>query len=350
MKNRNQALVVGANGVIGRRLIDELEQQGWTVVGLSRRGGEDRPQVRYLAVDLLDATATRAALQPLTGITHLFYAAYQDAADWAGLVAPNLLMLQNVVEGLEPAAPGLRHISLMQGYKVYGAHLGPFKTPARESDAGHMPPEFNVEQQNYLERRQRGKEWRWSAIRPSVVGGFSLGNPMNLALSIAVYASISKALGLPLRFPGRPGAYHSLLEMTDAGLLARATLWAATDPAAANQAFNINNGDLFRWSEMWPKIADYFELETAPPLPMPLEQMMADKAGLWQALAQRHRLSEPNYQTVAGWRFADFVFSWDYDMFADGSKARRFGFHQYVETEAMFFALFDEFRRRRIIP
>ena len=233
---------------------------------------------------------------------------------------------------------------------MYGAHLGPFKTPARESDAGHMPPEFNVAQQQYLAQRQAGKRWRWSAIRPSVVGGFSLGNPMNLALSIAVYASISKALGLPLRFPGKPGAYHSLLEMTDAGLLARATLWAATEPAAANQAFNINNGDLFRWSEMWPKIAAYFGLECAPPLPMPLESMMADKAPLWRELVQRHQLAEPDYRAVAGWRFADFVFSWDYDMFADGSKARRFGFHQFVETEAMFFSLFDEFRRRGIIP
>ena len=35
----------------------------------------------------------------------------------------------------------------MQGYKVYGAHLGPFKTPAREDDPPHMPPEFNVDQQ-----------------------------------------------------------------------------------------------------------------------------------------------------------------------------------------------------------
>ena len=131
---------------------------------------------------------------------------------------------------------------------------------------------------------------------------------MNLALSIAVYASISKALGLPLRFPGKPGAYHSLLEMTDAGLLARATLWAATEPAAANQAFNINNGDLFRWSEMWPKIAAYFGLECAPPLPMMLENMMADKAPLWRELAQRHSLTEPDYRAVAGWRFADFVF------------------------------------------
>lgn len=131
---------------------------------------------------------------------------------------------------------------------------------------------------------------------------------MNLALSIAVYASISKALGLPLRFPGKLGAYHSLLEMTEGGLLARATLWAATEPAAANQAFNINNGDLFRWSEMWPKIAAYFGLECAPPLPMPLESMMADKAMLWRELVQRHQLTEPDYRAVAGWRFADFVF------------------------------------------
>ena len=84
------------------------------------------------------------------------------------------------------------------------------------------------------------------------------------------------------------------------------------------------------------KIAAYFGLECAPPLPMPLESMMADKAMLWRELVQRHQLTEPDYRAVAGWRFADFVFSWDYDMFADGSKARRFGFHQFVETEAMF--------------
>lgn len=350
MQQEKVALVVGANGVIGGKLIEELERQRWQVIALSRRGGMDRQLVRFLSVDLLDQQATQSVLQPLKQVTHIFYAAYQDASDWAGLVGPNLMMLQNVVEAIEPVAERLEHVSLMQGYKVYGAHLGPFKTPARETDAAHMPPEFNVAQQQYLEQRQQGKSWHWSAIRPSVVGGFSLGNPMNLALTIAVYASISKALGLPLRFPGKPGAYDSLLEMTDAGLLARATIWAATDPKSANQAFNINNGDLFRWSEMWPKIASYFALDVAPPLPMPLESVMADKSGLWETLIQQHALDTTHYHEVAGWRFADFVFSWDYDMFADGSKARRFGFNEFIDTEAMFFALFDEFRQRKIIP
>jgi nucleoside-diphosphate-sugar epimerase len=213
-----------------------------------------------------------------------------------------------------------------------------------------MPPEFNVDQQLFLENREQGKSWSWSAIRPSVVCGFALGNPMNLAMVIAVYAAISKELGLPLRFPGKPGAYDKLLEMTDAGLLAKATVWAATDERCANQAFNINNGDLFRWNEMWPKIADFFDLEVAPPLPMSLETVMADKEPLWNDMTKKYGLEPHAYKEVSSWRFGDFVFSWDYDLFADGSKARRFGFHEYIETEAMFLKIFTDFRQRRIIP
>jgi nucleoside-diphosphate-sugar epimerase len=345
------AVVVGARGVIGGRLVEHLAALGdWEVVGLSRRGGESAGRVRHVSVDLLDADDARETLRGLAGATHLFYAAYQDRPTWAELVAPNVAMLGNLVDAIEPVAPGLRHVSLMQGYKVYGAHLGPFKTPARESDPPHMPPEFNVDQQDLLERRQEGKAWTWSAIRPSVVCGFGLGNPMNLTMVIAVYAAISKELGLPLRFPGRPGAYDALIEMTDAGLLARATVWAATDERAANQAFNVNNGDLFRWSEMWPRIARWFDLEVAPPLPMSLEVVMADKAPVWDAMVQRHGLARNGYDAVSSWRFGDAVFGWDYDMFADGSKLRRLGFHEHVDTEAMFAAVFEDFRRRSIIP
>ena len=345
------ALVVGAQGVIGRNLVDHLASlDDWQVIGLSRRGAASSGRVSHIAVDLLDAADAQRKLSSLTQVTHVFYAAYQDRPSWAELVPPNLAMLVNVIDAIEPVAKGLQHISLMQGYKVYGGHLGPFKTPARETDAAFMPPEFMHDQQRFLEQRQQGATWNWSAIRPAVVGGFALGNPMNLALAIAVYASMSKALGLPLRFPGKPGAYDHLLEMTDAGLLARATVWAATEPTCANQAFNITNGDLFRWSEMWPAIARYFEMEVAPPLPLSLDSVMADKEPLWRTMIERHGLAEHAYADVSSWRFADFVFSWDYDMFGDGSKARRFGFHEHIETQAMFTRLFDDFRRRKIIP
>ncbi|WP_310829247.1 SDR family oxidoreductase [Paenibacillus pedocola] len=348
---RKTALVIGAGGVIGSNLIGHLVTlPEWDIIGVSRRGGDNTDRIRYISADLLDALDTRQKLGSLVEVTHIFYAAYQDRPTWAELVPPNLAMLVNVVEAVEPAARGLQHISLMQGYKVYGAHLGPFKTPARETDANHMPPEFNIDQQNFLEQRQAGKQWTWSALRPSVVCGVALGNPMNLAMVIAVYASMSKELGIPLRFPGKPGAYHSLLEMTDAGLLAKATVWAATDKRCANQAFNITNGDLFRWDELWPKIAAYFELETAPPLQMSLSVVMEDKEALWDAMLKKYDLIPNSYQSVSSWAFGDFVFSWDYDFFADSSKARRAGFHEFVDTELMFQEIFDLLRQRKIIP
>lgn len=345
------AVVVGARGVIGGNLIAHLEREGgWQIVGLSRRGGTDTATTRHIAIDLLDREQTAEKLAALTQTTHIFYAAYQDRPTWAELVPPNLAMLTNVVDAIEPVAPQLEHVSLMQGYKVYGAHLGPFATPAKESDPPHMPPEFNVDQQQFLERRQRGAAWSWSAIRPSVVAGVGLGNPMNLAMVIAIYASMSKELGVPLRFPGAPGAYTSLIEMTDADLLARATTWAATTPGTRNEAFNITNGDMFRWSSMWPTIAAFFDLEVAPPLPLSLTDVMADKADLWQRMIEHHDLEPTPYSDVSSWPFGDFVFSWDYDVIADTSKSRRAGFHDYVDTEAMFLSIFQDLRDRRLIP
>lgn len=348
---KNTALVVGANGVIGSNLIKHLEQlDNWEIIGLSRRGGVNTQKTQYLSVDLLDKEDCKIKLQSLTTITHIFYAAYQDKPSWAELVQPNLAMLVNVVTEIERVATDLQHISLMQGYKVYGAHYGPFKTPAKESDAGHMPPEFNVDQQQYLEKQQEGKNWSWSALRPSVVAGTALGNPMNLVLVIAVYATISKELGLPLRFPGKPGAYDKLMDFTDAGLLAKATVWAATNPTCANQAFNITNGDLIRWNELWPKIAAYFHMDIAPPLHMPLHTIMADKIVVWEKIQEKYSLEKHSFQEVSAWGFGDFVFSWDYDFFSDGTKARRMGFYEFMDTENMFFDLFDELKDKKIIP
>lgn len=345
------ALVIGANGVIGNNLIDHLiTLNDWEVIGISRRGGESNDFVQFLSVDLFNREEMKKQLSHLQQVTHIFYTAFQDRPTWTELVAPNMTMLKNIVDIMENIADNLQHISIMQGYKVYGGHLGPFKTPAKESDPQFMPPEFMLEQQNYLERVQAGKAWSWSAIRPSVVCGFGLGNPMNLAMVIAIYATISKELNLPLRFPGKPGAFDKLVEMTDAGLLAKAIVWASTNEKCANQAFNINNGDLFRWSDMWPRIATYFDLETAPTIPLSLEVMMEDKEPLWDQIVEKYDLTDTPYSEVSSWNFGDFVFSWDYDMFADGSKARRLGFHEYVDTELMFMEIFDDFKKRKVIP
>jgi hypothetical protein len=173
---------------------------------------------------------------------------------------------------------------------------------------------------------------------------------MNLTLAIAVYASISKALKLPLSFPGKPGACTALYQATDAALLAKAITWMATDPRCANQAFNITNGDLIRWQNLWPRFADFFGMELAPPRYIGLARAMADKGPIWDRLVAEHGLQRHRFEDIAAWGYPENVFNSDYDIVSDTSKARRLGFHELVDTEEMFFRMFSSFREHRLIP
>ncbi len=348
---RGKALVVGATGVVGRYLLMHLLQTGaWDVVALSRRRPDVAGDYVHLAVDLTDRAACRAGLWADNDLTHLFYAAYLDRTDLAELASVNTLMLENVLDAVEDAAHGLRHVNLVEGTKWYGSHLGPFRTPARESDPRHLPPNMYYDQQDLIEARQRGKRWTWSAVRPHAVCGFSLGSPMNLALVLAVYACICRELGVPLAFPGKPAAYRALYQCTDSGLLARAIEWMATQPQCANQAFNVTNGDLIRWENLFPRFARFFDMDLAPARQIALARFMADKGGVWQRMVKRHGLVPHPFEQLAAWPFGDFVFGSDYDIVSDTGKVRRAGFVECVDTEQMFLDLFARLRDARVTP
>ncbi|WP_242675290.1 SDR family oxidoreductase [Phytopseudomonas dryadis] len=350
LNEKKQALVAGGLGVIGRNLVAYLAQQpDWEVLGLSRRAAPDGTPGRHLQVDLLDPAETRARLAGLEGITHVFHAAYQEHDDPQALVDANLGMLRNLVETVSATSPSLRRVVLYQGAKYYGAHLGAFKTPAHEDDPRHMPPNFYYDMQDWLLGAAEGRPWDALVLRPDVVCGFAIGNPMNLAMVIAVYASISKALGLPLRFPGTATCYGKLAQVTDAAQLARGSLWAASE-GRGGEAYNLTNGDLFRWHQIWHAIARWFDMEVGEPQTIPLAQFMADKAPLWQSLVQRHGLQPVPYEQIAAWGFGDFIWRCDWDVISSTTKIRQEGFHDVVDSTQMFLRLFDEFRARRVIP
>jgi nucleoside-diphosphate-sugar epimerase len=345
------AVVVGALGVIGRYLVDHLTRLGdWRVIGLSRRLPDFESPAEYISVDLLSRADAEAKLSHLTDVTHTFYCAFQARPVWSEHNAPNLAMLVNSVEPIAAVARGLEHVHLVEGNKIYGSHLGPFKTPAKESDPPHMLPNFYWDQEQWLRGFQRGKSWSWSALRPHTVCGFAVGNPMNIMTVIAVYAAISKELGLPLRFPGKPGAYQAIYQLTDSALLAEAMTFCATAPAARNEVFNITNGDFFRWVNVWPRIAEVFEMPWLPPQTIKLTEMMADKGPLWSEMRTKYDLVPYAYEDLAAWAFGDYVFGTDWDVMTDTLKIRRAGFHRYEDTEAMLVRMLQDFRRRRIVP
>lgn len=351
MAEKKKAVVVGALGVIGRKLIEDLGRRGgWDIVGLSRRAPDFDSPATYVSVDLLDRADAEAKLGGLSDVTHIFYSAFQARPTWAEHSAPNLAMLVNAVEPIENASPGLEHVHLIEGNKWYGSHLGPFRTPAREDDPPHMLPNFYYDQEMWLRDAQKGKSWTWSALRPQTVCGFALGNPMNITTCIAVYATISKELGLPLRFPGKPGAYEAVYQVCDNQHLANAMVWCGTDPNAANNVFNITNGDFFRWKNVWGQFAKFFDMEVGDLQTISLTDFMADKGPLWDSIVEKHGLQRIPYKDVAAWPFADYVFGTDWDVMTDTLKLRLHGFHDCLRTDEMFLRIFQEFRDMKVVP
>jgi nucleoside-diphosphate-sugar epimerase len=135
---KKHAVVVGGLGVIGRALVDHLTHDSdWDVVALSRRAPDFETTARFVSVDLSDHNEAREKLAELDETTHVFYAAYQAMPTFAEEVAPNVALLANAVDALVTAAPGLRHVNLMEGGKWYGCHLGPFRTPAVDRPAAY---------------------------------------------------------------------------------------------------------------------------------------------------------------------------------------------------------------------
>jgi len=209
---------------------------------------------------------------------------------------------------------------------------------------------FYYAQEDFLIERQRGKRWSWSASRPHAICDFSTGFARSLGMVIGVYATICKELGEPLTFPGTEGNFGALYQCTEAGLLARALRWMSTEPRCANQSFNITNGDLIRWQNLWPVFADYFGMKPGGVNTMRLGETMPGKAAVWARISEKYCLKTNTYDKLVVWPYGDFVFGPTFDIASSTIKARQFGFHECLDTQRMFIELFDYYRREKILP
>ena len=253
------ALVVGATGIAGYNTAQALVAAGWRVVGLSRKPRYEVPGVEHVHGDVLDPESVEAAIAG-TGITHLFFTTWSRQDTEAQNCAVNGAMLANTIEALRRTTR-LQHAVLITGLKHY---LGPFEayaaapaeTPFRESQDRLPFQNFYYDQEDILFAAAAEQGFTWSVHRPHTMIGYALGNAMNMGVTLAVYGSICRATGEPFVFPGSPQQYGGVTDITDARLLGRHAVWSATEPAARNQAFNTTNGDVFRWRQMWTRVAE----------------------------------------------------------------------------------------------
>lgn len=343
-------LVTGAHGLVGSYVARQLRADPeWRVVTTSRRPGPAVEGADHVRADLAD-TAALASAGFAADVTHVFFAAYQIVADRAEEARVNVAMLENVVRALRDRGAPVRHVTLYHGGKAYGAHIGPFKTPAQESDPRLLGPLFYYDQEDMLRTWAATDGIDFTIFRPDHICGVAFGPFVNIIHIIALYASITKELGQPLRFPGSEIGYRSLVQLTDARLLARASAWAANAPSARNQIFNISNGDFIRWANTWPKVAAYFGLEVGQPFAYDLPDVMADKAPLWAQMVQKYGLQPIPFEQMASWDYANMILAMERDLISSTIKIRQAGFPDCVDSEECLFSWLDEMRQARLMP
>lgn len=359
-------IVAGATGVVGRAAAERFAASGdWQVIALSRRPIPAAPNLTPLAVDLTDREAAAAALSALPEVTHAVYAAlYELPGLVAGWTAPeqmetNRAMFANFLDPLAASAPGLRHVSILQGAKAYGGHVHRISVPEKERRPRDDHPNFYWLQEDHLRAAAEGAAWDWTILRPQVVFGGATGSAMNIAPVLGVFAALCAETGRPFGYPGGP-AY--LWEAADARLVAQALEWAAEAPAAARETFNIANGDVADWTQLWPSIAEALGAAPASPSPLSLAEWLPAQDAAWARVAARHGLAVPDLAQLLGesHHYADRILAHEK---AGGAgtrardpqilstiKLRQAGFHACQDTEDMFRETFEDLRARRILP
>ncbi|KAF3033832.1 hypothetical protein E8E12_005142 [Didymella heteroderae] len=401
------AIVVGATGILGREIVHELSKhrQQWpTIHALSRSKKEDFAEtVIHHHIDLQSSPDDMAKDLDTVQGNVVFFAGYiqkdseQENWDVNGAILSNFL--QALVK--TGAVAGIDRIVLVTGAKQYGLHLGAVKNPMLESDPwltdSKWPPNFYYNQQNILHSFCKEHNKEWTVTYPNDVVGYAVGNYMNLATAIALYALVSKELDAKdegLVFPGSPSFYTKFDCFTNAKLHGQFCTWAATDPRAANEAFNVHDGDVESWQNLWPRVANYFGSKVKPDqfaaatpgdtgstnklAPEPPLSERADELGLkghpataqsvaeqhvdlqkwaqrehvkeaWDRVAQREGLQHDAFDK-ATWGFLGFVLGRKYDLVISMSKARKAGWTGYADTWESLEAVFDELREARILP
>lgn len=359
---RKKVLIAGASGLVGYAAVRHFASlPAWDVVAVSRRAPESEEGVTFVAVDLTDSIRCSEVFGQMSDVTHVVYGAVKETS---GLVdgwrdqaqmQTNRSMLVNLFDPLEKVAEDLQHVSVLQGTKAYGAHVAAFPVPARERWPRHQHDNFYWLHEDYIKQKQLGKGWHWSIWRPQLVFGEAIGSNLNVITAIGVYAALLKEQGKPLSFPG--GAAY-IFEAIDVDVLAHAFEWAATANSSHNEIFNITNGDVYVWQNVWPVLAEAFGMEVGPSEPFSMAEELPKRQDEWAAIVKKYSLTAPtNIQEFIGESAALADFSLAYgkkeptpSMLVSTIKLRQAGFQECMDTEDMFRKWIKRFQELRWLP
>lgn len=354
-------LIVGASGLVGTAAAHAFLDAGWEVIAVSRRrpGLPAGREFLHRAIDLCDPQDCVRGVADLGRVSHVVYSAVHESpglvAGWFDpqQIAANGAMLRNLVEPLAAVAR-LRHVTILQGTKAYGGHIRPMRVPAREDQPRVEHPNFYWLHEDYVRAKGPEAGFAWTILRPQLIVGPNHGVAMNLPPVIGVYAALRRAEGLPFSYPGGP---DWVWEAADVRVVASAAVWAATSPAAANETFNVTNGEVFCWRDLWPALAETLGVEVGPDQPLSLADYLPARERLWCEVQARHGLVPLPMAALLGesHHYADLCFSYGAaaspaPTFLSTVKIKQAGFTGTCNTEQSFRHWLEDLVRRRVLP
>jgi nucleoside-diphosphate-sugar epimerase len=268
-------------------------------------------------------------------------------------MAVNLAMLRNLLDALETHALGLRHVTILQGTKAYGGHWEPAPVPCKEHWPRHPHPNFYWLQEDLLRERQPKAGWTFSILRPQLVFGYAVTSPMNIVAALGAYAAVLRELGEPLHWPGGGRCING---GSDSRLIAQAAEFVATHEIAANQTYNVVNGDPLLWQDLWASVAAHFGMKTGEDRPLNLTREMPAHEGIWSRIVEKHGLRKIGMNEMVGssWQFTDRAFAHGVDNPPDsvlsGIKLRQHGFAGCYDTEDCLLYWLSKMQAQRLLP
>jgi len=357
MENKNIALVVGATGITGSNLAQELITQGWTAYGLSRNPNNVIESLRPVQADLLNIESLEKALENIAP-THVYFTTWMRNDTEEENIRINSALVRNLLDVLS-SKKSVQHVALVTGLKHY---LGPFEAYAKEGTLPETPvreehprlplPNFYYAQEDEVYAASERDGFTWSIHRPHSVIGYAVGNLMNMGTTLAVYASICKETGRQFIWPGSSEQWNGISDVTDARILAKQMIWVSSTDSAKNQAFNIANGDVFRWKWLWKRVADWFGVEAVgfEDSIKPLEKEMENDAEIWEDITKKYDLKEENLNKLSSAWHTDLDLGRPLEVMTDMSASRKQGFTEYQNTERSFIDLFEKLKAEKLIP
>jgi hypothetical protein len=292
-------------------------------------------------------------------------------------------LLKNFCEALPLADIKPKTIMLQTGAKNYGIHLGPAANPQEETAPRvTLEPNFYYPQEDYLWDFCKKHQINWNVCMPSGILGAVPDAAMNLVFPLGVYASVQKYLGEKIEFPSDLSAWEATRCLSSSMMNGYMEEWAVLSDVAKDQKFNTMDGTTFTWGNFWPKFADWYgakyetphldnnvytEITTphdppprgfGPPAKYRYRFRLVDWAKrekvqkAWEELVSKHSLTSGKLQDMD----IDRIFG-----FTDGSllgapldltmnKARKMGWHGFVDTNDAVKEVLGEFADLKMIP